>query len=153
MNATDLAGTPATDLIPRIRSKALSPVELTRAVLARIEQANPTINAFCTVTADAALAAARAAEEAVMKDGPLGALHGIPVSIKDLALVQGVPSRFGSHVFAGRVGEVDAPFVRRLRDAGAIITGKTTTPEWGGLARGDRPRPVITRHPWKVVPI
>ena len=150
MNATDLAGTPATDLIPRIRSKALSPVELTRAVLARIEQANPTINAFCTVTADAALAAARAAEEAVMKDGPLGALHGIPVSIKDLALVQGVPSRFGSHVFAGRVGEVDAPFVRRLRDAGAIITGKTTTPEFGWKALGDSPLTGITRNPWNL---
>jgi aspartyl-tRNA(Asn)/glutamyl-tRNA(Gln) amidotransferase subunit A len=150
MNATDLAGTPATDLIPRIRSKALSPVELTRAVLARIEQVNPTINAFCTVTADAALAAARAAEEAVMKDGPLGALHGIPVSIKDLALVQGVPSRFGSHVFAGRVGEVDAPFVRRLRDAGAIITGKTTTPEFGWKALGDSPLTGITRNPWNL---
>ena len=150
MNATDLAGTPATDLIPRIRSKALSPVELTRAELERIEQANPTINAFCTVTADAALAAARAAEEAVMKDGPLGALHGIPVSIKDLALVQGVPSRFGSHVFAGRVGEVDAPFVRRLRDAGAIITGKTTTPEFGWKALGDSPLTGITRNPWNL---
>jgi hypothetical protein len=67
MNATDLAYTPATELIPRIRSKALSPVELTRAVLERIEQVNPAINAFCTVTADAALAGARAAEAAVMK--------------------------------------------------------------------------------------
>src|SRR6185503_4817798 len=88
MNATDLAYTPATELIPRIRSKALSPVELTRAVLERIEQVNPKINAFCTVTADAALAAARGAEEAVMKGGRLGPLHGIPVSIKDLVLVK-----------------------------------------------------------------
>ncbi len=100
MNATDLAYTPATELIPQIRSKALSPVELTRAVLERIEQVNPKINAFCTVTADAALAAARAAEDAVMKGGRLGPLHGIPVSIKDLALVHGVPARFGSHIFA-----------------------------------------------------
>ena len=96
MNTTDLACTPATELIPRIRSRALSPVELTRAVLERIERVNPKINAFCTVTADAALAAARAAEDAVMKGGRLGPLHGIPVSIKDLALVEGVPSRFGS---------------------------------------------------------
>ena len=103
MTATDLAYTPATELIPQIRSKALSPVELTRAVLERIEQVNPKINAFCTVTADAALAAARAAEEAVMKGGRLGPLHGIPVSIKDLALVKGVPARFGSHIFASRV--------------------------------------------------
>ena len=118
MTATDLAYTPATELIPQIRSKALSPVELTRAVLERIEQANPKINAFCTVTADAALAAARAAEEAVMKGGRLGPLHGIPVSIKDLALVKGVPARFGSHIFASRVGDVDAPYVRRLARPG-----------------------------------
>ena len=150
MNATDLAYTPATLLLARIRSKALSPVELTRAVLARIEQVNPRVNAFCTVTADTALAAARAAEEAVMRGGPLGPLHGIPVSIKDLALVRGVPARFGSHVFAERVGEVDAPFVRRLLDAGAILTGKTTTPEFGWKALGDSPLTGITRNPWNL---
>ncbi|HEX5529993.1 MAG TPA: amidase family protein, partial [Methylomirabilota bacterium] len=148
MNATDLAYTPATDLVSRIRSKALSPVEVTRAVLERIEQVNPTINAFCTVTGDTALAAARAAEAAVMKGERLGPLHGVPVSIKDLALVKGVPARFGSHIFADRVGEVDAPFVRRLRDAGAILTGKTTTPEFGWKALGDSPLTGITRNPW-----
>jgi aspartyl-tRNA(Asn)/glutamyl-tRNA(Gln) amidotransferase subunit A len=150
MTATDLAYTPATELIPQIRSKALSPVELTRAVLERIEQANPKINAFCTVTADAALAAARAAEEAVMKGGRLGPLHGIPVSIKDLALVKGVPARFGSHIFASRVGDVDAPYVRRLVEAGAVITGKTTTPEFGWKALGDSPLTGITRNPWNL---
>src|SRR4030095_16256424 len=105
MNATDLGYTPATELIPRIRSKTLSPLELTRAVLERIEQVNPKIHAFCTGTTDAALAAARAAEDAVMKGSPLGPLHGIPVSIKDLALVQGVPAKFGSHLFAPRGGQ------------------------------------------------
>jgi len=150
MNATDLAYAPATELIPRIRAKALSPVELTRAVLERIEQVNPKVNAFCTVTADAALAAARAAEDAVMKGGRLGPLHGIPVSIKDLALVEGVPARFGSHVFATRIGEVDAPYVRRLKEAGAILTGKTTTPEFGWKALGDSPLTGITRNPWNL---
>src|SRR4030095_12000915 len=134
MNATDLGYTPATELIPRIRSKTLSPLELTRAVLERIEQVNPKINAFCTVTANAALAAARAAEDAVMKRGPLRPLHGIPVSIKDLALVQGVPAKFGSHVFSQRVGEVDAPFVRRLREAGAVPGGKTPHTQIGWKA-------------------
>jgi aspartyl-tRNA(Asn)/glutamyl-tRNA(Gln) amidotransferase subunit A len=148
MNATDLAYTPATDLIARIRSKALSPVEVTRAVLERIEQANPKINAFVTVTGDAALAAARAAEAAVMKGERLGPLHGIPVSIKDLALVKGVPAKFGSPVFEQRIGEVDAPFVRRLREAGAILTGKTSTPEFGWKALGDSPLTGITRNPW-----
>jgi aspartyl-tRNA(Asn)/glutamyl-tRNA(Gln) amidotransferase subunit A len=148
MNATDLAYTPATELISRIRSKALSPVEVTRAVLERIEQVNPAINAFCTVTADAAMAAARAAEAAVTKGERLGPLHGIPVSIKDLALVKGVPCRFGSYIFEQRVGDVDAPFVRRLREAGAILTGKTTTPEFGWKALGDSPLTGITRNPW-----
>ena len=148
MNATDLAYTPATDLIDRIRSKALSPVEVTRAVLERIEQANPKINAFVTVTGDTALAAARAAEAAVMKGERLGPLHGIPVSIKDLALVKGVPAKFGSPVFEQRIGEVDAPFVRRLREAGAILTGKTSTPEFGWKALGDSPLTGITRNPW-----
>jgi len=150
MTATDLAYTPATELIPQIRSKALSPVELTRAVLERIDQVNPKINAFCTVTADVALAAARAAEEAVMKGGRLGPLHGIPVSIKDLVLVKGVPARFGSHIFASRVGDVDAPYVRRLVEAGAVITGKTTTPEFGWKALGDSPLTGITRNPWNL---
>ncbi|MGH7375134.1 MAG: amidase family protein, partial [Candidatus Rokuibacteriota bacterium] len=148
MNATDLAYTPATDLVPRIRSRALSPVELTRAVLERIEMVNPKINAFCTVTAEAALAGARAAEEAVMKGGRLGPLHGVPVSIKDLALVKGVPAKFGSFVFEKRVGEVDAPYVRRLKEAGAIVVGKTTTPEFGWKALGDSPLTGITRNPW-----
>ncbi len=150
MNATDLAYTPATDLIPRIRSKALSPVELTRAVLERIERMNPKINAFCTVTAEAARASARAAEEAVVKGGRLGPLHGVPVSIKDLALVKGVPAKFGSFVFEKRVGEVDAPYVRRLREAGAILVGKTTTPEFGWKALGDSPLTGITRNPWNL---
>jgi aspartyl-tRNA(Asn)/glutamyl-tRNA(Gln) amidotransferase subunit A len=150
MNATDLGYTPATELVPRIRSKALSPVELTRAVLERIEKVNPKINAFCTVTAEAALAAARAAEDAVMKGARLGPLHGVPVSIKDLALVKGVPAKFGSFVFEKRIGEVDAPYVRRLKEAGAIVLGKTTTPEFGWKALGDSPLTGITRNPWNL---
>ncbi|MGH7416299.1 MAG: amidase family protein, partial [Candidatus Rokuibacteriota bacterium] len=150
MTAPELAYTPATDLIPRIRSRALSPVELTRAVLERIERVNPKINAFCTVTAETALAGARAAEEAVMKGGRLGPLHGVPVSIKDLALVEGVPAKFGSFVFEKRIGEVDAPYVRRLKEAGAIVVGKTTTPEFGWKALGDSPLTGITRNPWNL---
>jgi aspartyl-tRNA(Asn)/glutamyl-tRNA(Gln) amidotransferase subunit A len=150
MNATELPYIPATDLIPRIRSRALSPVELTRAVLERIARVNPKINAFCTVTAETALAAARAAEEAVMKGERLGPLHGVPVSIKDLALVKGVPVKFGSFVFEKRIGEVDAPYVRRLKEAGAILMGKTTTPEFGWKALGDSPLTGITRNPWNL---
>ena len=148
MNGADLAWTPATTLHGLIRGKQLSPVELTRAVLDRIERLNPTINAFCALTIHRATEAARHAEEAVMRRESLGPLHGIPVSIKDLAMVAGAPFMGGSHIFAERTAEVDAPFVRRLRAAGAIVLGKTTTPEFGWKALGDSPLTGITRNPW-----
>ena len=148
MNATDLCFTPATELVTMIRAKQLSPVELTRAVLERIERVNPTLNAFCTLTADTALAGARDAEAAVMRGGPLGPLHGIPYSIKDLAFTRGVRTMSGSHIFATRVPDVDAPFVRRLAAAGGVMLGKTTSPEFGWKALGDSPLTGITRNPW-----
>ena len=148
MNATDLCFTPAIELVTMIRAKQLSPVELTRAVLERIERVNPTLNAFCTLTADTALARARDAEAAVMGGGPLGPLHGIPYSIKDLAFTRGVRTMSGSHIFATRVPDVDAPFVRRLAGAGGVMLGKTTSPEFGWKALGDSPLTGITRNPW-----
>ena len=148
MNATDLCFTPATELVTMIRAKQLSPVELTRAVLERIERVNPTLNAFCTLTADTALARARDAEAAVMRGGPLGPLHGVPYSIKDLAFTRGVRTMSGSHIFATRVPDVDAPFVRRLAAAGGVMLGKTTSPEFGWKALGDSPLTGITRNPW-----
>ena len=148
MNATDLCFTPATELVTMIRAKQLSPVELTRAVLERIERVNPTLNAFCSLTADTALARARDAEAAVMRGGPLGPLHGVPYSIKDLAFTRGVRTMSGSHIFATRVPDVDAPFVRRLAAAGGVMLGKTTSPEFGWKALGDSPLTGITRNPW-----
>ena len=148
MNATDLCFTPATELVTMIRAKQLSPVELTRAALERIERVNPTLNAFCTLTADTALARARDAEAAVMRGGPLGPLHGVPYSIKDLAFTRGVRTMSGSHIFATRVPDVDAPFVRRLAGAGGVMLGKTTSPEFGWKALGDSPLTGITRNPW-----
>src|SRR5262249_21390356 len=129
MTPTELCYTPATKLIPLIRSKKLSPVELMKAVLERIEKLNPKLNAFCTITADDAMKGARAAEQAVMKKKKLGPLHGIPFSIKDLAFTKGVRTMSGSYLFADRVPDHDAPFVRRLKEAGGILTGKTTSPE------------------------
>ncbi len=148
MNPSDLCYTPATELAGLIRAKKLSPVELTRAVLERIERLNPTINAFCTLTADAALRSAREAEEAVMKGAPLGPLHGVPFSVKDLALTKGVRTMSGSFIFEHRVPDVDPPFVRRLKAAGGIFIGKTTTPEFGWKGLGDSPLTGITRNPW-----
>src|SRR5205085_10655078 len=139
MSDVDLCYTPATDLAAMIRAKKLSPVELTRAVLARIDTRNPTLNAFVTPTHDLALAAATRAEDAVMKGAHLAPLHGIPYSIKDLALTNGIRSMSGSHIFATRVPDVDAPFVTRLRAAGGVMLGKTATPEFGWKGTGDSP--------------
>src|SRR6266478_5288678 len=148
MASTDLAFTPATELAALIRAKKLSPVELTQAVLDRIGRLNPVVNAFCTVTADLALAAAREAERAIMKDGARGPLHGIPFSIKDLHLTKGVRTMSGSFIFEHRVPDVDPPVVRRLKQAGGVMFGKTTTPEFGWKGLGDSPLTGITRNPW-----
>ena len=148
MSSDDLCYTPATELVRLIRSKTLSPVEITRAVLERIERLNPALNAFCTVTADLALESAKAAEQAVTRGGQLPPLLGVPVSIKDLSLTKGIRSMGGSFIFEHRVPEVDAPFVRRLFAAGGIMLGKTTTPEFGWKGLGDSPLTGISRNPW-----
>jgi aspartyl-tRNA(Asn)/glutamyl-tRNA(Gln) amidotransferase subunit A len=148
MNATDLCYTPATQLLTLIRDKALSPVELCRAVLDRIERLNPKFSAFCAITADMALEAAGRAEQAAARGETLGPLHGIPFTIKDLVFTRGVRTMAGSFIFEHRLTEVDAPYVRRLKEAGGIMIGKTTTPEFGWKALGDSPLTGITRNPW-----
>jgi aspartyl-tRNA(Asn)/glutamyl-tRNA(Gln) amidotransferase subunit A len=148
MNATDLCFAPATELLTLIRRKTLSPVEICRAVLDRIDRVNPKLNAFCAITADAALDTARRAEQATARGESLGPLHGVPFTIKDLAFTQGVRTMSGSFVFEHRVTDVDAPYVRRLKEAGGVMIGKTTTPEFGWKALGDSPLTGITRNPW-----
>jgi aspartyl-tRNA(Asn)/glutamyl-tRNA(Gln) amidotransferase subunit A len=150
VNSIELGFAPATELIALMRRKALSPVELTRAVLARIEQANRTVNAFCTLLPEPALAAAKRAEEAFVRGEMRGPLQGLPVSIKDLAFTKGVRSMFGSFIFEHRVPDAEPPFVRRLWQAGAVFIGKTTTPEFGWKATGDSPLTGITRNPWNL---
>jgi aspartyl-tRNA(Asn)/glutamyl-tRNA(Gln) amidotransferase subunit A len=148
MDKTELCYTPATALAELIRTKQVSPVELTQTVLERIERLDPGLNAFCTLTADAALDAARGAEAAVMAGRPLGPLHGIPFSIKDLARTAGVRTMYGSHIFADLVPDQDAPYVRRLKAAGGVMLGKTTSPEFGWKAIGDSPLTGMSRNPW-----
>jgi len=148
MTASDLSFMPATELAGLIRTKKLSPVDLTCAVLDRIGRINPIVNAFCAVTADAAVAAAREAEQAVMKGPVRGPLHGIPFSIKDLLYTKGVRTMSGSFIFEHRVPDVDPPVVRRLKQAGGVMLGKTTTPEFGWKGLGDSPLTGITRNPW-----
>jgi aspartyl-tRNA(Asn)/glutamyl-tRNA(Gln) amidotransferase subunit A len=148
MTSADLCFTPATELARLIRERQLSPLELTRAVLERIERVNPRINAFCTLTADAALAAAREAEQAVVRGQARGPLHGVPFTIKDLHFTRGVRTTSGSFIFEHRVPDVDPPVVRRLKQAGGVMLGKTTTPEFGWKGLGDSPLTGATRNPW-----
>jgi aspartyl-tRNA(Asn)/glutamyl-tRNA(Gln) amidotransferase subunit A len=138
----------ALTLARRIRAKEISPVAVIDAVLRRIESLQPTVNAFITVTAEEARAAARLAEAAVMAGRPLGPLHGVPFSAKDLLYAKGVRATMGSLIYADQIPTEDAVPVRRLREAGAILVGKTTTPEFGHKPLTDSPLFGSTRNPW-----
>ena len=138
----------ALDLRRLVATRAVSPVELTERALSRAEASQATLNAFCHLMPDEARAAARRSEAAVMRGAPLGLLHGLPVSVKDLIAVAGAPYASGSRAMAGNIAAADAPSVERLRAAGAIMIGKTTTSEFGAKPVGDSPLTGITRHPW-----
>ncbi|CAO4173943.1 amidase family protein [Methylorubrum populi] len=138
----------ALELRRLIAARAISPVELTERALARAEASQASLNAFCHLVPEEARSAARRAEEAVMRGAPLGLLHGLPVSVKDLIAVGGQPYASGSRAMASNIAAADAPAVERLRAAGAIIIGKTTTSEFGAKPVGDSPLTGITRHPW-----
>jgi amidase len=124
----------------RIGAKQLSPVELLTSCLARIETINPRLNAVVAADVDAAMREARAAEQALMHGSVLGALHGLPVGIKDMVDTAGLRTTYGSAVFRDHVPREDAGLVARLRAAGAIVQFKTNTPEWA--AGGNTVNPV-----------
>jgi aspartyl-tRNA(Asn)/glutamyl-tRNA(Gln) amidotransferase subunit A len=145
----DVAYLSAVTLLDLYRRKALSPVEATRLILDRLDTLQPKLNAFCIVDRDGALAAARASEEHWLRGEAAGRLDGVPVTIKDLILMRGFPTLRGSRlVERGQDWSEDAPATARLREAGAVIIGKTTTPEFGWKALGDSPLTGITRNPW-----
>jgi aspartyl-tRNA(Asn)/glutamyl-tRNA(Gln) amidotransferase subunit A len=133
----------------RYKTKDISPVEVVHALVARIEAVEPKINAFSLrQETDQVLEAARLSERRWRRGNPLGLLDGIPVTIKDTILVSGWPTRFGSRISSDAPAEEDAPAVARLREAGALIVGKTTTPEFGWKAVTDSPLTGISRNPW-----
>jgi aspartyl-tRNA(Asn)/glutamyl-tRNA(Gln) amidotransferase subunit A len=132
----------------KIASKMLSPVELTAAILARAEKLQPVLNCFITIAGDQAMDAARRAEQAVMQHEALGPLHGIPFAAKDLVNTAGVRTTFGSLHFADNVPTEDAVAVARVTAAGAILFGKTTTPEFGHKGLTDAPLFGRTRNAW-----
>ncbi len=147
--STDLADCGATELLRLYRAREASPVEATRSVLARIERLDPVVNAFVRVAADSALASARQSEARWARGAPCGALDGVPIAIKDLILVAGMPTLRGSRtVDPDQPWDVDAPVSARVREAGAVILGKTTTPEFGCKGETNSPLTGITRNPW-----
>jgi aspartyl-tRNA(Asn)/glutamyl-tRNA(Gln) amidotransferase subunit A len=151
MSDTDLLYTSAVKAAALIRSKRLSPVEYLDAVLKAVDKAQPRLNCFRVVMAEEARQEAKAAEDAVMRGEPLGPLHGVPVSIKDLVDVKGVPTRHGSAIFADNPPAADDDIlVKRLRAAGAVVFGKATTPEFGVKGLTDGPEFGITRNPWNL---
>ncbi len=149
MTDEDICFLPAHELAAMIASRHISPVEIMRAVLARIEAHEPRVNAFATLLPEPAMAAARRAEAAVASGATLGPLHGVPVTIKDLVATRGIATQRGSRIFAGAIPPEDAPLVTRLRCAGAIVIGKTTTSEFGWTGVSRSPLTGITHNPWK----
>ena len=149
MNETDLCFTPATELVDALRARKLSAVEITATVLKRITALEPKLNAFAYLAAEEAMDAAQAADRALAKGDPIGPLHGVPVTIKDHEAVRGMQLEYGTHLRRGDVAQADNAMVARLRQAGAIILGKTATPEFGWMGVSNSPLTGITHNPWK----
>jgi len=138
----------ARELARAIVSRGLSPVEAVESSLARLDATEPRLHSFVTVLADRALRGAKLMETQLRQRKPQGPLAGVPISVKDLIAVGGVPLTFGSRSMAHNVAPHDAVAVERLENAGAIIIGKTTTSEFGCKAVGDSPLTGSTRNPW-----
>src|SRR3954465_8780027 len=145
---SDLCSLSAVQLLEGYRTRAFSPVEVAAAVMKRIEERNPELNAFNLVST-AIPQQAKASEARWMSGQPRGLLDGVPVSIKDLLLTTGWPTLRGSKTVDPKgPGNDDAPAVARMREHGAVLLGKTTTPEFGWKGVTDGPLTGITRNPW-----
>ena len=145
---SELWFTPAHELAERMRSRALSPVELMKACLARIEAVNPALNAFIALRPEEALAEARAMADRIARGEDPGPLAGLPLGVKELEDVEGFPSTHASIPFKDNWPERDSVQVERLRKAGAIVLGKTNAPEFGYTAFTKNLLFGVTRNPW-----
>src|SRR5215472_8405068 len=144
----DLCFTPAVELARLLHRGELSARELLGAFLKRIHRINPRLNAIVTLAEERATAEAAAADEAAARGGRLGVLHGLPIAVKDLADTAGIRTTYGSPLFADHVPDADSPYVARLRTAGAVIIGKTNTPEFGAGSQTFNQVFGATRNPW-----
>lgn len=147
--ASDLCSLSAAELAAGYAGGAFSPVDMTRALLGRLDRLNPELNAFYFTDPDGALAAARASEARWRQGKPLGPLDGVPVSIKDSIAVAGTPMFRGAAPFRSRPpSTMNSPPAARLLEGGAILFGKTTMPDLGLLAAGVSSAHGVTRNPW-----
>ncbi len=140
----------AVELARDIRTGAVSPISVVDACLSRIAERDDSVNAFITVNEEAAREQAKAAERVLHESESVGPLHGVPVAIKDLLDVKGVPTTFGSTLFTDNIPSSDSLAVKRLREAGAIIIGKTNTPEFGRKTNTTNRVSGATGNPWDV---
>jgi aspartyl-tRNA(Asn)/glutamyl-tRNA(Gln) amidotransferase subunit A len=153
MLADEVLYRPVTELAKMLRARRLSPVELTRAYLARIERLNPKLSAFATVTADLALEQARQAEREIAAGKDRGPLHGVPYGAKDLVATKGTRTTWGAKPYENQVFDHDAAIVRKLRDAGAVLLGKLAMIELaGGLgySKGESSLQGAAHNPWNL---
>ncbi|MCS6429174.1 amidase [Burkholderia thailandensis] len=134
------------DVSSQLRQRRLSPVELTQAMLARIARLDPHLNAYIRITAESALADARRAEQEIARGTDRGPLHGVPVAVKDIFDIKGIPTTAGMGIRANAVADEDATVVRRLRSAGAVMLGKLSMTE-GAYAEHRTPF-AAPRNPW-----
>ena len=148
MKALDLEGLTISTIASLIRKKQISPLELTRRYLDRIRELNPVLNAYLAITEEGAVAAARRAEREISKGKYRGPLHGIPFSIKDNIATKGVTTTAGSKILSDWVPDIDATVVVRLKEAGAVILGKTNMHEWAKGSNSINPFYGTSRNPW-----
>ena len=144
----ELAFASATELLGLISTKQVSPVELAELYFSRIDRLDPHLNSYLLLTHEKAIKTARAAEQAVIRGDELGALHGLPIAIKDTQMTRGVRTTSGSLVFKDRIPENDAAVVESVRDAGAIMLGKTNVPEFGLVGTCENRLGEPGRNPW-----
>src|SRR4029434_6654478 len=145
-----LCFTPAVELAKLYRTRRVSPLEVMQAVLARIDAVNPAVNTIVTLTRDGALREARRATDALSRGSALPPLFGVPVGIKDVTPTKGIRTTYGSKLFEDHVPDEDALVVQRLRAAGAIVIGKTNTPEFAFGPNTVNSVFGATRNPWNL---
>jgi aspartyl-tRNA(Asn)/glutamyl-tRNA(Gln) amidotransferase subunit A len=145
---SEICALSAVEMRQRIQQRKLSPVEITEAMLCRADALQPHLNCFITICHEQALGQARAAEAAMMRGEDLGELHGVPFTVKDIVDTQDVRTTYGSLLHRDHVPQRDAVAVARLKSAGGILIGKTTTPEFGAKCLTDAPLFGRTRNAW-----